>query len=185
LISFTKGILVVLLGAIALGFLLADRQLALLGSPYFWIGILLGNVPVLAWYAAQWQHYGATFLQVHFQAQGLERLSQSVEGHGNPPWYYLLELLKYTWPWLLFWPGGLYLAWQKRHTRWGTLVLIGTVGLSGNDFYDENQASLVHHAFVPLFCTCCCRSISAALAKMQGLSSNSRRYPWAFWQLQV
>jgi 4-amino-4-deoxy-L-arabinose transferase-like glycosyltransferase len=131
LISFTKGILVVLLGAIALGFLLADRQLALLGSPYFWIGILLGNVPVLAWYATQWQHYGATFLQVHFQAQGLERLSQSVEGHGNPPWYYLLELLKYTWPWLLFWPGGLYLAWQKRHTSWGTLVLIGTVGYLG------------------------------------------------------
>jgi 4-amino-4-deoxy-L-arabinose transferase-like glycosyltransferase len=131
LISFTKGILVVLLGAIAIGFLLADRQLALLGSPYFWIGILLGNVPVLAWYAAQWQHYGATFLQVHFQAQGLERLSQSVEGHGNPPWYYLLELLKYTLPWLLFWPGGLYLAWQKRHTSWGTFVLIGTVGYLG------------------------------------------------------
>lgn len=131
LISFTKGILVVLLGALALGFLLADRQLALLGSPYFWLGILLGNVPVLAWYAAQWQHYGATFLQVHFQAQGLERLSQSVEGHGNPPWYYLLELLKYTWPWLLFWPGGLYLAWQKRHTSWGILVFIGTVGYLG------------------------------------------------------
>jgi 4-amino-4-deoxy-L-arabinose transferase-like glycosyltransferase len=103
-----KVLLVVLLGDRG-AFLLADRQLALLGSPYFWIGILLGNVPVLAWYAAQWQHYGATFLQVHFQAQGLERISQSVEGHGNPPWYYLLELLKYTWPWLLYSGQGDYI----------------------------------------------------------------------------
>jgi 4-amino-4-deoxy-L-arabinose transferase-like glycosyltransferase len=131
LIAFTKGLLVVPLGAIALGFLLADRQLALLRSPYLWLGILLGNLPVLAWYAAQWQHYGATFLQAHFQAQGLERISQSVEGHAGPPWYYLLELLKYSWPWLLFWPGGLYLAWQKRNTSWGSLVLIGTVGYLG------------------------------------------------------
>jgi 4-amino-4-deoxy-L-arabinose transferase-like glycosyltransferase len=91
----------------------------------------LGNVPVFAWYAAQWQHYGATFLQAHFQAQGLERISQSVEGHDGPPWYYLLELLKYTSPWLLFWFGGLYLAWQKRDTNWGCLVLVGTVGYLG------------------------------------------------------
>jgi 4-amino-4-deoxy-L-arabinose transferase-like glycosyltransferase len=128
LIGFTKGLLVVPLGAIALGFLLADRQFALLRSPYLWLGLLLGNLPVLAWYAAQWQHYGASFLQVHFQSQGLERLSQSVENHGGAPWYYLLELLKYTWPWLVFWPGGLYLAWQKRRTSWGCLVLIGTIG---------------------------------------------------------
>jgi len=128
LICFTKGLLVVPLAAIALTFLLADRQFALLKSPYLWLGLLLGNIPVLAWYAAQWQHYGASFLQVHFQSQGLERLSQSVENHGGAPWYYLLELLKYTWPWLVFWPGGLYLAWQKRRTSWGCLVLIGTIG---------------------------------------------------------
>lgn len=131
LISFTKGLLVVPLGAIAFGFLFANRQVALLASPYLWIGIALGTVPVLAWYAAQWQHYGATFLQVHFQSQGLQRISLAVEGHGRPWWYYLLELLKYTLPWLLFWPGGLYLAWQKRHTSWGCLVLIGTIGYLG------------------------------------------------------
>ncbi len=130
-IAFTKGILVVLLGAIAGVFLLVQRKLAVLSSPYFWLGILLGNVPVLAWYGAQWQHYGGSFLQVHFQAQGVQRIAQSVEGHGGSPWFYLLELLKYAWPWLLFWPVGLYLAWQKRHTSWGALVLIGTVGYLG------------------------------------------------------
>ena len=93
LISFTKGLLVLPLGAIALAFLLANQQFYLLGSPYLWIGIILGNLPMLAWYFAQWQHYGASFLQVHFQSQGVERISQGVEGHAQPPWYYLLELL--------------------------------------------------------------------------------------------
>jgi len=131
LISFTKGLLMIPLGAIALVFLVVDQQLRLLKSPYFWLGILLGNLPIFAWYAAQGHHYGATFWQVHFQDQGLQRISGAVEGHSGPPWYYLLELLKYSWPWLLFWPGGLSLAWQKRHTSWGCLVLVGTVGYLG------------------------------------------------------
>jgi 4-amino-4-deoxy-L-arabinose transferase-like glycosyltransferase len=128
LISLTKGLLVVPLAAIAGAFLLVDRQFSLLKSPYLWLGLLLGNAPVVAWYIAQWQHYGTSFLQVHFQSQGLERLSQTVENNGGAPWYYLLELLKYTWPWLIFLPGGLYLAWQKRRSSWGCLVLIGTIG---------------------------------------------------------
>lgn len=153
LISFTKGLVVVPLGAIAFLFLLLDRpnqsvsrtktdqpihnssfipyHSLLINNPYFWLGILLGNAPVLIWYIAQWQQYGATFWQVHFQAQGLNRISQTVEGNTGPPWYYLLELLKYTWPWLVFWPTGLLLAWQNRQTSWGKLVLISTVGYLG------------------------------------------------------
>jgi 4-amino-4-deoxy-L-arabinose transferase-like glycosyltransferase len=127
LITLTKGLLVVPLGAIALIFLLLERQWAILSHPYFWLGMLLGSAPVIAWYVAQWQHYGAIFWQVHFQAQGLERLSEAVEGNSGSPWYYLLELLKYTWPWLLFWFGGLFLAWRQRQTSWGKLILTGTV----------------------------------------------------------
>ncbi|MEH2238161.1 ArnT family glycosyltransferase [Nostoc sp.] len=127
LIILTKGMIVLLLGAIACLFLLADRQLALLKSPYLWVGILLGNAPAIAWYTDQWQHYGNTFLEVHFQAQAFDRLIQPVEGHSGPVWYYLLELLKYGFPWLLFLPGGLYLAWKKRDQTWGSLVLLGTI----------------------------------------------------------
>ncbi|MEH1768687.1 MAG: glycosyltransferase family 39 protein [Nostoc sp.] len=127
LIILTKGMIVLLLGAIACLFLLADRQLALLKSPYLWVGILLGNAPAIAWYIAQWQHYGNTFLEVHFQAQAFDRLVQTVEGNSGPVWYYLLELLKYGFPWLLFLPGGLYLAWKERHHTWGSLVLLGTI----------------------------------------------------------
>jgi 4-amino-4-deoxy-L-arabinose transferase-like glycosyltransferase len=170
LVSFTKGLLVVPLGAIALGFLLADRQLALLRSPYLWLGILLGNVPVFAWYAAQWQHYGTSFLQVHFQSQGLERLSQTVENHGGAPWYYLLELLKYTWPWFLFWPGGLYLAWQKRHTSWGCLVLIGTVGYLATISVMRTKLPWYIMPVYPFFAL----AVAAQLAEFW---QNRQRYP--------
>jgi len=131
LITLTKGILVILLGAIAFGFLLADGQWAQLKSPYLGLGILLGSTPAIAWYAVQWQYYGETFWQVHFQAQGLNRISESVEGNQGAPWYYLLELLKYSFPWFLFWFGGLALAWHHRQRSWGKLVLIGTVGYLG------------------------------------------------------
>jgi 4-amino-4-deoxy-L-arabinose transferase-like glycosyltransferase len=127
LITLTKGMIVLPLGAIACLFLIADRQLALLTSPYLLVGIFLGNAPAIAWFVAQWQHYGENFLQVNFQAQTFNRLTQSVENHKGPPWYYLIEIIKYTFPWLLFLPGGFYLAWKKRHTSWSRLIIIGTI----------------------------------------------------------
>ncbi|MBD2164532.1 glycosyltransferase family 39 protein [Calothrix membranacea FACHB-236] len=127
LITLTKGMLVVVLGGIAGLFILVNRQFALLKNPYLWMGMLLGNAPAIAWYVAQYQHYGDAFLQVHFQAQALDRLGTAVEGNTGPPWYYLLEIIKYGFPWLLFLPGGLYLSWKKRQTAWGCLILIGTI----------------------------------------------------------
>ncbi len=127
LITLTKGMMVLPLGAIACLFLIADRQFALLKSPYLLVGIFLGNAPAIAWFAAQWQHYGGNFLQVNFQAQTFNRLTQSVEGHSGPFWYYLIEIAKYSFPWLLFLPGGFYLAWKKRHTSWSRLIIIGTI----------------------------------------------------------
>ncbi|HBE18648.1 MAG TPA: phospholipid carrier-dependent glycosyltransferase [Cyanobacteria bacterium UBA11149] len=102
-------------------------HILLFKNPYFWLGIVIGNLPITLWYLSQLQYYGATFWQIHFQSQGLERISQSVEGNSGNPWYYLLELLKYTLPWLLFLPGGLHLAWQNRQRSWGKLVLIGSI----------------------------------------------------------
>ncbi|HEY9608136.1 glycosyltransferase family 39 protein, partial [Allocoleopsis sp.] len=182
LIGFTKGLLVVPLAAIAFSFLLADRQFALLKSPYLWLGLLLGNLPVLAWYAAQWQHYGANFVQVHFQSQGLERLSQSVENHGGAPWYYLLELLKYTWPWMIFWPGGLYLAWQKRRSSWGCLVLIGTIGYLATISVMNTKLPWYIMPVYPFFAL----AVAAQLAEFW---QHSQRYPrflvWIFGFLAI
>ncbi|GBE94645.1 ArnT family glycosyltransferase [Nostoc cycadae] len=126
LITLTKGMLVLLLGGIAGLFILVSSQFAVFRNPYLWTGILLGIAPAIAWYIAQWQYYGGNFLQINLQAQTFDRISQPVEGNTGAPWYYLLELLKYAFPWLLFWPEGFYLAWKKRSSSWGSLVLVGT-----------------------------------------------------------
>jgi 4-amino-4-deoxy-L-arabinose transferase-like glycosyltransferase len=53
-IAFTKGLLVVPLAAIAGAFVIIHVKLALFRNSYFWLGILFGNLPVLAWYVAQY-----------------------------------------------------------------------------------------------------------------------------------
>ena len=136
LIALTKGILVLLLGTIALVFFAvqawsqnagAAPSRSLLRNGYLWLGLVLGLLPVLLWYGAQLNRYGAVYWQGHFVSQSFERVTSAIEDHQHPPWYYWLELLKYSWPWLLFWPGGVWLAWRQRHQPWGRLVLVGTL----------------------------------------------------------
>jgi 4-amino-4-deoxy-L-arabinose transferase-like glycosyltransferase len=123
LICLTKSILGLLLGAIALLFLFWDTP-RLLGSWYMWLGIFIGSLPVAFWYGAQWVHYGHVFTKVGVVGQSFSRLWESVEGHSGPPWYYLLEIFKYTWPWILFVPPSLRLTWENRNLSWAKLVLV-------------------------------------------------------------
>ncbi|KAF3883964.1 MULTISPECIES: ArnT family glycosyltransferase [Nostocales] len=123
LICLTKSILGLLLGGIALLFLFWDTP-RLLGSWYMWLGIFIGTVPVAFWYGAQWVHYGEIFTKVGVVDQSFSRLWESVEGHSGPPWYYLLEIFKYTWPWLIFLPASLRLTWENRNLSWAKLVLV-------------------------------------------------------------
>jgi 4-amino-4-deoxy-L-arabinose transferase-like glycosyltransferase len=124
-IALTKGILVLALGAIALLFVLCDRQFKLFKNFYFWLGIILGFLPAIIWYCAQIQHYGNEFIQFHFYHQSFARLATTVDGHDRAYYYYLIELIKYTIPWLLFLPGGLLLAWRERNQSWSKLVIVG------------------------------------------------------------
>ncbi|NEQ50662.1 MAG: glycosyltransferase family 39 protein [Leptolyngbya sp. SIO3F4] len=126
LIALTKGILVLLLGTIALVFFGISQGRYLLRNQYLWLGLVLGILSILLWYGAQFLRYGDTYWQGHFISQSFDRLTSAVEDHHQPLWYYLLELLKYSWPWLIFWPGGIFMAWQHRYRSWGQLVLVGT-----------------------------------------------------------
>jgi len=123
LIWFTKGIMGFLLGAIAVGFLAWDTP-RLLTSWYLWTGLLLGIAPVLAWYTAQWLHYGQQFISTGIMGQSLGRIWEPVEAHQGPVWYYLLEILKYSWPWFLFWPQGWQRIWEHLNLSWAKLVLV-------------------------------------------------------------
>ena len=123
LICLTKSILGILLGAVALIFLFWDTP-RLLSSKYMWMGMFIASLPVAFWYGAQWWKYKDIFIDRGMMNQSLSRIWSSVEGNDGPPWYYLLEICKYTWPWLIFLPASLRSAWDNRNLSWAKLVLV-------------------------------------------------------------
>ena len=122
IICLTKGILGFLLVAIALLFLLWDTP-RLLTSSYLWIGIGLGIAPFIGWYWVQ-RSQTAISINDNLVGQSLRRIWDPVERNSGPLWYYLLELLKYGWPWLLFLPQGLRRCWENRSLGWAKLILV-------------------------------------------------------------
>ncbi|MGP0129381.1 MAG: ArnT family glycosyltransferase [cyanobacterium endosymbiont of Rhopalodia musculus] len=127
LIAMTKGILVIALGGILGVFCIFNKSLKILKDPLFWGGFILGFSPVILWYSLQIIEYGEKFIKVHFLQQNLDRLSTAVEGNKGSVWYYVIELVKYSFPWLLFLPGGLILAIKKYQQSWAKLVLVGFI----------------------------------------------------------
>lgn len=126
LICLTKGVLLgLLLGGMAGIFLLWDTP-RLLTTRYLWLGLVLGLVPVVAWYGAQWWHYGEKFFSANLMDQSLRRIWEPVGNHKGPPWYYVLEIVETSWPWQLFWLQGLRLSWENRNFAWAKLVLVWT-----------------------------------------------------------
>ncbi len=123
LICLTKGMLGILFAVIAFTFLFWDTP-RILSCWYLWLGIFIGAAPVAFWYGAQWWHYRHQFLNHAVVNQSLSRIWKPVEGNSGPPWYYLLEILKYSWPWLLFLPRACRLTWENRNLSWAKLVLV-------------------------------------------------------------
>jgi 4-amino-4-deoxy-L-arabinose transferase-like glycosyltransferase len=129
--ALLKGILAILLASLVLALLCWERQFKLLRYPGLWLSGGLGLIPLGAWYLAQGKHYGANFWQVHFMNQAISRTWDSVSDNTGPVWFYVAEILKYAWPWLVFLPAGIYLGWQQRQTSWGKLIWIGSLGFLG------------------------------------------------------
>ncbi len=127
LVALSKGILAIALGGILGVYILLDQPRKILRNPALWLGVFIGFIPVLVWYLIQINHYGELFIRVHFQQQNFDRLANAVEGNSGEIWYYGLELIKYSFPWLLFLPGALILAIQEWKQSWAKLFLIGFV----------------------------------------------------------
>ena len=123
LICLTKGMMGLLIAAIVILFLAWDTP-RLLSSIYLWLGLFLGSCPVISWYLAQWFNYSQVFLDTAIFNQSLQRIWSPVENHQGPFWYYLLEIVKYSCPWLLFFVLGVQQAWENRHWGWGKLILV-------------------------------------------------------------
>lgn len=122
-LCLTKGVLLGILFAIILIIFLIWDTPRLLTSQFFWGGLLLGSAPMVLWYSAQWFHYGQHFIDANLVHQSLKRIWEPVGNHAGPPWYYVLEILKFSTPWLFFLPQGLQLIWKNRNLSQGKFLL--------------------------------------------------------------
>ena len=127
LIALSKGILIgLLLLGVALVFLAWDTP-RLLSSVYWWTGLLLGSAPGVGWYAL-WLLQNHHPISKELVNSSLSRLWAPTTPPRNLVWYYLAQIVKFSVPWLLFWPSGLRLAWENRNWGWAKLVLVWAGG---------------------------------------------------------
>ncbi|MBL8135415.1 MAG: glycosyltransferase family 39 protein [Acidobacteria bacterium] len=63
-------------------------------------GGVLGALPIAAWAIARWRVDGWTFLGRLVAHDIVSRASTGIEGHAEPPHYYLLVLLRHHYDWL-------------------------------------------------------------------------------------
>lgn len=126
LITLSKGLVLgSLTGAIACLFLSWDTP-RLLSSYYWWLGLFLGSVPSLAWYAVAVLQYHLNFSPINLSNPSWQPFWQTIINRSRHPWYYFIEILKFATPWLIFFPSGLRLAWENRNWGWAKLVLVWT-----------------------------------------------------------
>lgn len=126
LICLTQGLSGFLLGAVVLVFLFWDTP-RLLTSYYLWIAIAIGILPVAAWYGAQIVQYGNDFVQNGLLLQSLQQTGIVNHKNAQPSWFYMVELLKWTWPWLIFLPQTTKLLWENRNLSWARLILVWSI----------------------------------------------------------
>ena len=122
LICLTKGMLGILLAVVAFVFLVWDTP-RLLTSKWMWFAMVLGSIPIALWYYLQINHYGDSFISEGLFRQSFNRISQVVENHKQPLWYYPLEIIKYSSPWIIFIPYSFRHSWENRNLSWAKLVL--------------------------------------------------------------
>jgi 4-amino-4-deoxy-L-arabinose transferase-like glycosyltransferase len=135
LVAFNKSILVLVFALIMVVFSFLEyihtdnknKVISIGKSYYLYLGVIIGFSPLLWWYILQYQYYGYEFIRIHFLNQGLERISNSVEGNSGPIWYYILELVKYAIPWFIFLPQGLLYAWNNKRKSWAIFSLTALV----------------------------------------------------------
>ncbi len=88
--------------------LLAVRPERLLRFPQtFCFGLLLFFALVLPWHVAMYVRFGHLFLREYLGLHVLHRASRAMEGHTQPPWFYLWVLLVSAPPFALLTPWAL------------------------------------------------------------------------------
>ena len=115
----TQGVMSLCVSVAILLFVVWDTP-RLLNSDYFWLGIILGLMPALAWYCCQWVSFGSASIEgifmVPFQERkGLFRGLWGLDG---------LQFVTFSLPWLIFSYSGLKLARESLIWGWAKLILV-------------------------------------------------------------
>jgi len=107
----------VLPGAVILLFLLWSRRLRLLLDRRLALGVLAFAVTALPWYVWVGAETKGEFLRGFFWVHNVSRYCAPMEGHGGPPYYYLLTLILGFVPWSVFLGLTLWYAVQESRTQ--------------------------------------------------------------------
>ena len=75
----------------------------------------------MLWGVVQYRLY---FSPINPFNQSLQPLWKAIIARTHHPWHDIIELLKFSTPWLIFFPYGLRLAWENRNWGWAKLVLV-------------------------------------------------------------
>ena len=100
-----------------------DRALDRRGWWLVLAGLLLGLLPGMAWHGVAPGLERGSFALVMWGAQGLARLTATLDNHAGGPLVPLIQVLTGGWPWLPLWPFGLALAWKDRRDSAGRWVI--------------------------------------------------------------
>ncbi len=105
---------VVLPGTVVIVFLLWSRRLRLLWDWRLPVGIMIGALVAVPWYAAVIAETKGEFFREFFLKHNAGRFTAPMEGHGGPAIYYLVCLLVGFAPWSVFLGPTVFYAIGKR-----------------------------------------------------------------------
>jgi 4-amino-4-deoxy-L-arabinose transferase-like glycosyltransferase len=135
LVGLTDNWAIFPLGLLLLGFFRWDTPRLLICS-YFYFGLLLGILPLVAWWLAQWYYYEPPSL-LNSGAEISQWLSlENFAFQVNSPWqwlrnqpfhHYLSVTLHYGSPWFIVAFYGLRLAWHYRIWGWAKFLLAASL----------------------------------------------------------
>jgi 4-amino-4-deoxy-L-arabinose transferase-like glycosyltransferase len=167
LMGLTQGLLGIQIFIILLAFLYWDTP-RLLSSTYFWVGLVLGVAPGVAWYVSQWFHYHEVKTTGDFLNLFLGHIAVNTSGSKLAVEYYFLQSLQYVLPWLMIILAGLRLLYKNLHWGWGKLLSIWLGGYFVLSFLLVNQD---HWSVLPIY-----PALALAVGKQLDLIRNLPSY---------
>ena len=147
----TKGpVALILIGGLALFFLIATRQAMRLLSPALWGAAMLSLLIALPWYLSMTRLHGALFIQGFLEANNLTRYLAAEHATTASPFFFFPVLLGFIFPWSgalgAMLPGAARRVRQGEKATLYTLLWIVWVFV----FFTASQTKLVTYIY-PLY----------------------------------